>query len=495
MPRQLTILRAFQPPAFGADNWSDLNNVPHEVVTHFGIEGNKHTLSVEGDPNTTVYKETYGGTGVSPVWQRGLVIGTEVWSGGAIQKTTTTSWTQDNTTVNYQTNPRVTETNVSDSANNQRKTSIGYHTFTLPTSGVSCSLPNEINEYDATGTTVARRTHTDYNLDTNNYLSRRIIGLPQARFLYQGASTLMAKTTYVYDQAGEYLQGLPATPTQHDGSYNTGFVVGRGNMVEVLRWDVSDPTTESKAHKSKMGYDINGSVIFTRDALNHQTTISYSDAFAANGETLDAPLSFQTFAYPTTVTDADGYSSSVRYRYDLGAATWKQTPLPNVTTNTPGPTQKIEYDTAARLQQVTNLVNNAYTRYEYGPNYVKSHSTVNKVADEAFSNTVFDGVGRVIASARNHPTLNGGGYSAVITVYDRMGQAIRQSNPTDTTASGSTWQATGDDATNGWVYTQQTYDWKAVRRLLRIPASPAIPTTPLLKKPVIQPVAARGAKW
>ena len=117
------------------------------------------------------------------------------------------------------------------------------------------------------------------------------------------------------------------------------------------------------------------------------------------------------------MTDADGYSTRVRYRYDLGAASWKQTPQPNViTNNTLGPTQKIEYDTAARLKQVTNLDNNAYTRYEYGPNYVKSHSTVNNVADEAFSNTVFDGVGRVIATARNHPTANGNAYNAVITV-------------------------------------------------------------------------------
>jgi hypothetical protein len=35
-----------------------------------------------------------------------------------------------------------------------------------------------------------------------------------------------------------------------------------------------------------------------------------------------------------------------------------------------------------------------------------------------------------------HPTTNGGGYSAVVTVYDFLGQAIRQSNPTDTSTAG-----------------------------------------------------------
>src|SRR5205085_9970421 len=134
--------------------------------------------------------------------------------------------------------------------------------------------------------------------------------------------------------------------------------------------------------------------IFTRDALDHQTTISYADQFSADGITLDTPRSFSTFAYPTSITDADGYSASVHYQYDFGAATWKQTPQPNVVTNTPGPTQKFEYDEAARLKQITNLVNGAYTHYLFGPYYLVSLSSINNVADEAYTNTVFDGLGR-----------------------------------------------------------------------------------------------------
>jgi YD repeat-containing protein len=446
-----------------AENWTGINDVSNEVVTHFGLEGDKHTLTVEGDPNGTVYKESYGAG-----WQRGLTTQSEVWAGGSLEKTTTTSWTQDSPApnVNYQTNPRVTETNVVDSDFNHSRTTIGYDTFTLP-SGASCSLPNEVYEYD--GNAIYRRTHTDYQKDTN-YLNARVIGLPLAKLLYEGTSTLVAKTTYVYDWDGEYLQNLPAAPTQHNGGYSTDFVVGRGNLVDVLRWDVTDQNNAAKALESRVGYDIDGSVIFTRDALNHRTTISYGDAFAAGGTDLDAPRSFATFAYPTTITDADGYSSSLRYRYDFGAVTWKQTPQPNVVTNTPGAAQKIEYDSAARLQQVTSLVNNAYTRYQYGPNYAHSYSTVNNVVDEAYSAQVFDGLGRVIASAHDHPTTNGGGYSAVVTVYDRMGRAIQQSNPTDTSASGSTWQATGDDLANGWIYTQQTYDWKGRPRTTTNPS-------------------------
>ena len=68
---------------------------------------------------------------------------------------------------------------------------------------------------------------------------------------------------------------------------------------------------------------------------------------------------------------------------------------------------------------------------------------------------VFDGVGRVIGSAGNHPGSTGG-YRAQMTIYDLMGRAIKTSNPAETT---NEWVPAGDDAA-GWLYTQQTYDWQ-----------------------------------
>jgi YD repeat-containing protein len=435
-----------------AENWTDINNVPAEVVTEFGIEGTAHTLKVVGDPNGTVYKESYG-TG----WQRGLVVSAEVWAGGALQKTTTTSWAKDaNTSNSFPTNPRVIQTDIIDSAQNHSRTTIGYNTFPLP-GGASCSLPNQVDEY-ADVTSVARRSHTDYNLDTP-YLNARIIGLPQAKLLYAGTSTLMGRTTYEYDSGGEFLQGLPSTPTQHDGNYSTDFVVGRGNLVKVLRWDVSD-TSNTLHTESKAGYDIAGSVRFTRDALDHQTTINYTDAFSANGIALDAPRSFATFAYPTTVTDPDGYSSSLWYRYDFGARTRAQGPPPADQPN--GIIQTFTYDDAARIQRVTTANTGAYTRYVYGPTYVQSYGTVNNVGDEAYSIRVFDGAGRPVGAATNHPGSIGG-YSAVYSIYDLMGRVIKQSSPTEITGG---WAPTGDDAV-GWIFTQQTYDWKG-RPLLTV---------------------------
>ena len=70
-------------------------------------------------------------------------------------------------------------------------------------------------------------------------------------------------------------------------------MVGRGNLVDVLRWDVNDPSNSTKALESRTGYDINGSALFIRDALNHQMTIGYGDSFS------DGNNGRGTFAYPT----------------------------------------------------------------------------------------------------------------------------------------------------------------------------------------------------
>src|SRR6185503_7695398 len=106
-----------------------------------------------------------------------------------------------------------------------------------------------------------------------------IIGLPQTRLLYEGTSVLRSKVAYVYDLGGEYLQALPATPIKHDGSLSTDPSIRRGNMVAVKRYDVDYPGDENKVTPNWIGYDITGNVIFTRDALNHQNSISYQDVF------------------------------------------------------------------------------------------------------------------------------------------------------------------------------------------------------------------------
>ncbi|MGH9966431.1 MAG: hypothetical protein ACREBG_01160, partial [Pyrinomonadaceae bacterium] len=428
-----------------AQNWTGINGVPEEVATNYSAPGDgSHTVIT---PDGTLYKEFYG-TG----WQRGLTTQTEVWSGGVKQKWTTTSWMQDNTGVNYQTNPRVTESNIYDGTNRRRAT-VSYAGFTLP-SGASCNLPADVREYAADATTVLRRSHTEYRMDPTadaEYLNRRLIGLAREQSLYEvnaGSETLMSRVGLYYDETGS-IQG-DDVPVRHDNDtsngYRANFVIGRANLSSVKRYDVTD-TSQFTSTSSK--YNTAGSVVYTTDALLHHTTVSYADSFS------DGNNGRNTLAYPKTFTDADGYSSTVIYNFDFGAVTSKQTPQPNTTQNLPGPVQTFAYDATGRVEKVTASTNNAYTKYVYGPDYVLTLSTVNNVADEANSTVVFDGLGRTVVAASNHPGSLGG-YSARNTIYDSMGRPVKQSNPAETNGS---WNPFGDDS-GGWLYTQQTYDWK-----------------------------------
>jgi YD repeat-containing protein len=253
----------------------------------------------------------------------------------------------------------------------------------------------------------------------------------------------MSKVGYEYDELGS-IQGT-AAPVSHDNdNYSATFRSGRANLSSVKRYDVTNTSLSTVSH---VQYNTTGAVVTTIDPEAHQTSVSYADSFS------DGNNSRNTLAYPTTGTDADNFSTTIQYNFDFGARTRMQGPPPQ---NQPqGMIQTFSYDAAARIKQVTTVNNSAYTRYVYGPDYVQSFATVNTVADEAYSSTVVDGLGRTVLTAQNHPG-SVGGYSSKNTLYDVLGQTTKQSNPTETNGS---FNPAGDDAA-GWLYTQQTYDWK-----------------------------------
>ena len=310
-------------------------------------------------------------------WDKGLAILTETYDSSQVrQRQITTALTQDDTGLTVPLNPRVTETNTYDPAGNRKRTRIAYQQISLP-DGTACSLPQDVFEYQADATTVLRSTRTTYNT-SSSYTSRRIIGLVSEKALYDGDVTLggalAAKSTYQYDETGA-IQGNDA-PVQHDNTnYSSSFVTGRANLSSTKRYDV---TNLSLFTRTSAKYNTAGVVVSSTDASNHTAQLSYTDSFS------DA-VNHNTLAYPTTYTDPDGYTSTAKYNFDFGATTYARTPQPNTTSNVAGPEQTFTYDSIGRLDRTTNLVNSAYTRYIYGPNYVRTYSTVNTVADEAHS--------------------------------------------------------------------------------------------------------------
>jgi hypothetical protein len=205
-----------------------------------------------------------------------------------------------------------------------------YTTYNLPN---PVTLPTEVIEYNADGITVLRRTTTTYfngGANQQAYIDRRVLGLPREVIVYNGANQPQSKTWYDYDWSdAAYWAALPAAATQHDAS---GTSYGRGNLVWVGRWDVTDVNNSSKILNSYTKYNRTGSIIKTEDAYGQGTAISYTDAFS------DA-VNRNTFAYPTSTTDAENYSSSTQYNYDFGGVTRVQDPK--------GAVQTITYDGAA----------------------------------------------------------------------------------------------------------------------------------------------------
>ncbi|HKO44249.1 MAG TPA: hypothetical protein VJU84_13315, partial [Pyrinomonadaceae bacterium] len=151
-----------------AENW----NNGAEAVTAYSVASDNSWAQQTAPDGTTIRKEFFGTSG----WQTGLTTLSEIWHGGTRKKWTTISWTQDDTGLAYQKNPRITETNVYDAENNRKRVTIDYGPY------AQWSLPYLVKEYAADGTTEIRHSFTDYNL-SQAYLDRRIIGLVSARHL------------------------------------------------------------------------------------------------------------------------------------------------------------------------------------------------------------------------------------------------------------------------------------------------------------------------
>jgi YD repeat-containing protein len=268
----------------------------------------------------------------------------------------------------------------------------------------------------------------------------------------------MSKVEFAYDESGSILDN--DGPIQHQSSYNSTYLAGRGNLSSVKRHDV----LTGQFNISRLKYNTAGSYRATVDPVGHQTSLSYADSFSDNNNTRN------TLAYPTSLIDADGFTSTSQYNYDFGRITRSQTPPP--AGHAVGPIKKYTYDSKSRIEKVaieiTGNTDYTHTRFEYptSQNRIDTYTTIEAGQGEALAFKLFDGQGRTIADVSAHPGSSGL-FSAKLMLFDQLGRAIKESNPTETNVSGSylQWQPTGDDSpTNGglgWLYTAQTYDWNS----------------------------------
>ena len=236
-------------------------------------------------------------------WNESLPIGTEdcitTSSTCTTQKRWTwNQWTQDNTSVSYILNPRITQSKVGDSVSTKR-TEIDYGSN-------GYGLPETIEVFNGTASIPMKKSVTTYNL-SSTYTNRRIIGLPSMTesWGYDDLTTdleYVGKVTYAYDEGDFSGTGQNISPTKHDGTnYGSSFTAGRGNVTTVKRWDATAPTTVYT--ESTVKYNTAGAVVSKTtpwDGTNTRTvSISYTDNF-------NSTVSPATYAYPTSITDPNG---------------------------------------------------------------------------------------------------------------------------------------------------------------------------------------------
>lgn len=455
-------------------------------------------------PDDLYTKLHYADGDNGPVWRDGLLLATEDCIGEfpecSRQRWTATIWQQDeakgSVEYGYPRNPRVIETQVGDAQNNLRGSTISY--YLDPAIGHRVALFGLVQTtevYDREPSTVVKRSVTEYNFHAN-YLNRRIIGLPSQVETW-GKNDLtsnleyVSKVTYGYDET-EFTTPEQATPPSivgHDEEhYGDNFLI-RGNLTSTMRWDVLG---QSSSVTSSIRYNATGSPVLQTDPVGRVTRIGYNDRFNSDGNPI-------TFAYPTTITDPAGsslgdpaHSSTIRYRYDIGANVEAISP-PRSGTEPERKTVQTYWDDTGRPKRnelwakntEETWVEQTYTRYEYPPSGIESlvYATItdtnnNGVADtpdEVLTESWTDGAGRVLASRSPH-TFNIDGTTATWAGtqarYDILGRVKKQSVPTEVASAPNpanldNWEAAGDDATRDWLWTHQKYDWmgRVIRKI------------------------------
>jgi hypothetical protein len=161
-----------------------------------------------------------------------------------------------------------------------------------------------------------------------------------------GNGALFSKISYTYDLdfSGDLFVDTPAAATQHDRTnYGPSFTVGRGNLSQVGRSDVTDPQNTNKVVATKYRVNSTGSVLLVRDPLEHETAYDYADSFSDT-------TNHYTFAYATKVTDPNSFLSTAQYNYDFGAITCTHVPTRGTVGNVTYLDVVRQYDAVGRIE-------------------------------------------------------------------------------------------------------------------------------------------------
>jgi len=267
--------------------------------------------------------------------------------------------------------------------------------------------------------------------------------------VYDPGGTERSRTTYEYDN---YNQNTPDTfhgtltnrsnITGLDSAYTTTHYT-RGNVTKTTRSLLDTSGNVTGSISSYAQYDIAGNMVKSIDPRSTTNSIiatifDFSDRYGipdteaeSNTRPAEVPLGFQTYAFPTLVTNALGHTAYTQYDYYLSK--------PVNTEDANSIVGKLRYDDA--LERPTGVdvgifsgsQMQRHTSFVYGdPSHsITTQSDQTTLNDGLLTSTlVYDGLGRTTETRTSVPE----GTVYITQEYDGLGRVKRSYNPYRTTS-------------------------------------------------------------
>lgn len=294
--------------------------------------------------------------------------------------------------------------------------------------GVATRLnPTEIRQYDyGTGKPGALLKRTDFtylHTGSTTYKNLNMVDKVTSITTYDGSGNEVAETVNEFDIYNHPNQAMVASGAiRHGANYGTSYTT-RGNITATSRW----LNTTGALLASTFQYDDAGNMLSVVDPNGYRTSYSYADSWQG---TACVP-SGSSAAYRTTITNAKGQSSAIKYLACTGNTYSTTDPNGAIT----GAATTYAYDSFDRVAQVS-LPDGGSKTFCYSDD--KSGSCYSATAlfstetdainatTNLIRTTDYDGLGRIMQTQLNTDPSN---VDFVDTQYDGDGRVLKVSNP------------------------------------------------------------------